>query len=67
MTRMTGPECAVMCNLKIHAHTLTNNEEKGWGVTEKLSVEGLLHLSHLSRLVRGLMTTIGLVGNLHTW
>ena len=44
MTRMTGPDCAVMCNL-IHTHTKKNVEKKGlvqelpsritWGATRK--------------------------------
>ena len=59
MTRMTGPDCVVVCNLiNTHTHTHTQiNKEAGGGAQGTLSLSknctSRESVSPLSRLIRG--------------
>ena len=57
MTRMTGPDCAVMCNLiNIHTHTHTHKEAGGGAEGTQGSSKicaSRESVSPLSRLIRG--------------
>ena len=56
MTRMTGPGCAVMCNLK-NTHSHTHNKEAGGGAQGAQGSSKICtsreSVSPLSRLIRG--------------
>ena len=57
MARMTGPDCAVMCNLKKYTHTHTHNKEAGEKVQGAQGSSKICtsreSVSPLSRLIRG--------------
>ena len=60
MTRMTGPDCVVMCNLintYIHTYIVEINKEAGGGAEGTLSLSknctSRESVSPLSRLIRG--------------
>ena len=58
MTRMTGPDCAVMCNLiNTHTHTHTHNKEAGGGAQGAQGSSKICtsreSVFPLSRLIRG--------------
>ena len=58
MTRMTGPDCVVMCNLiNTYIHTYIHNKEAGGGAEGTLSLSknctSRESVSPLSRLIRG--------------
>ena len=60
MTRMTRPDCAVMCNLintHAHTHTLGSNKEAGGGAQGAQGSSKICtsreSVSPLSRLIRG--------------
>ena len=56
MTRMTGPDCVVMCNLiNTHTHTHSENSKEAGGEAQVLGKNCTSRESvfHLSRLIRG--------------